>query len=207
MMVAICEKAALFREGLATVVTSRGHDVVSCVSVLADALHAMERCNPDVMLLDVSLTDGDSLAQLGARRKRGPAVRVLLLVAPDADSLAAYAALEAGVADRVLDPAVALATLERAVNGQPTPAARPIRTVAQARCANALLTTREHQVIGLLLAGRSTDAIALALGVSRSTVHSHVQSILRKLGARGRTEAVSIYLGETAPRLGSVRWS
>ena len=52
-------------------------------------------------------------------------------------------------------------------------------------------------MIALLLAGHSTDAMAVALGVSRSTVHSHVQSILRKLGARSRIEAVSIYLGET----------
>ena len=57
-------------------------------------------------------------------------------------------------------------------------------------------------MIGLLLAGRSTDAMAVALGVSRSTVHSHVQSILRKLGARSRIEAVSIYLGETTQLVG-----
>jgi DNA-binding NarL/FixJ family response regulator len=44
--------------------------------------------------------------------------------------------------------------------------------------------------------------MAVALGVSRSTVHSHVQNILRKLGARSRIEAVSIYLGETTQLVG-----
>jgi DNA-binding NarL/FixJ family response regulator len=57
-------------------------------------------------------------------------------------------------------------------------------------------------VIGLLLAGRSTHAIALALGVARSTVHTHVQSILRKLGAQSRIEAVSIYLAATTAAVG-----
>jgi DNA-binding NarL/FixJ family response regulator len=204
MMVAICDKAALFRETLATVVTSRGHHVVCCVSVLADAVREIERCNPDVMLLDASLTDCDSLARLGARRERGLAPRVLLLTAPGEDSSTAAAALAAGLADGVLDHAVALVRLERAVNGQPTSESRPRRTVAQVRRTDSMLTTREREVIGLLLAGRSTSAIALALGVSRSTVHSHVQSILRKFGAQSRIEAVSIYLGETTTQTGSV---
>ncbi|MCW2764601.1 MAG: two component transcriptional regulator, LuxR family [Nocardioides sp.] len=206
MMVAICEKAALFRETLATVVTSRGHHVVCCVSVFADAARAIERCNPDVMLLDTSLADGDSLAWLGARRERGLALRVFLLTASGEDSSAA-AALRAGHADGVLDHAVALATLERAVNGQLTSTSRPTMRVAQAPRTDWLLTAREREVIGLLLAGRSTDAIASTLGVSRSTVHSHVQSILRKLGAQSRVEAVSIYLGHTTQPAGSVRWS
>jgi DNA-binding NarL/FixJ family response regulator len=199
MMVAICHEEALFREALGTVVTSRGHQVVCCVSAVADALRAIERCPADVMLLDASLTVGDSLLRL--RQELG--LRVLLLTDSGGDSpAAAAAALEAGLADAVLDHAVALVTLERALNGQATSASRPRRTVREKRHSDWLLTAREREVIGLLLAGRSTDAMALALGVSRSTVHSHVQSILRKLGAQSRIEAVSIYLGDAAPLVG-----
>jgi two-component system nitrate/nitrite response regulator NarL len=197
MMVAICERAALFREALASVVTSRGHDVVCCVSTLADVVRALERCSVDVLLLDASLAEGESLARL--RQELG--LRVLLLTESGGDGPAADA-LEAGLADAVLDHAVALVTLERAVNGQPTSTPRPPKAVTRGRRADSLLTAREREVIGLLLAGRSTDAMAVALGVSRSTVHSHVQSILRKLGAQSRIEAVSIYLGETASQAG-----
>jgi DNA-binding NarL/FixJ family response regulator len=179
------------------VVTSRGHQVVCCVSALPDAVRAIERCTPDVMLLDASLSDGDSLARL--RQELG--LRVLLLT-DSGEETSAAAALEAGLADAVIDHAVALVTLERAVNGHQTSAARPRRAAGPARPAEWLLTVREREVIGHLLAGRSTDAMAVALGVSRSTVHSHVQNILRKLGARSRIEAVSIYLGETAPQAG-----
>ena len=196
-MVAICEQAALFREALATVVTSRGHHVVCCVNALPDAVRAVEGCRADVMLLDASLTDGDSLARL----RRELVLRVLRLTDSGQETSAA-AALEAGLADAVIDHAVALVTLERAVNGHRTPAARPRRATGPARPADPVLTVREREVIGLLLAGRSTDAMAVALGVSRSTVHSHVQSILRKLGARSRIEAVSIYLGETTQLVG-----
>ena len=120
MMVAICEKTALFRETLATVVTSRGHHVVCCVSALPDAVRAIEGCAADVLLLDASLTDGDSLAQL----RQGLGLRVLLLT-DSGEETSATAALEAGLADAVIDHAVALVTLERAVNGHQTSAARP----------------------------------------------------------------------------------
>ncbi|MET0524052.1 MAG: hypothetical protein ABWZ91_04575 [Nocardioides sp.] len=87
------------------------------------------------------MTDAAPLARL--RRQLG--LRVLLLTDTGADRSAAAAALEAGLADAMLDDAVALVTLERAVD---------------------------------------------------------VQNILRKLGARSRVEAVSIYLGKTTLRVG-----
>jgi two-component system, NarL family, nitrate/nitrite response regulator NarL len=203
MMVAICDKAALFREALAAVVRSRGHQVVCCVGVLADAVRAMERCRADVMLLDASLADGDSLAQLRGGAQHGSAVRVLLLAASRENRTAA-AALESGLVEGVFDHAVALGTLERALTSQRGPRLR--RTVAQPAGVDALLTGREYEVISLMLAGRSTDTIASALGVSRSTVHSHVQGILRKLGARNRVEAVNIYLGDRSRKPHGVPW-
>jgi DNA-binding response OmpR family regulator len=109
---AICERAALFREALASAVTSRGHEVECCVSTLADAVRAVERCSVDVLLLDASLSEGESLARL--RQELG--LRVLILTGSGGDVPAAEA-LEAGLADAVLDHAVALVTLERAVNG------------------------------------------------------------------------------------------
>ena len=206
MMVAICDKSALFREALAVVVTSRAHEVVCCVSTLSDAIRAIERCQPDVMLLDASLTDSDSLAQLRARRERGRALRVLLLTGSGENGWAA-AAVAAGLVESVIDQAASLVTLERAVRGRSVPLSRPRRTGSQPTRADSLLTTREDEVIGLLVAGRATDSIAPILGVSRSTVHSHVQSILRKLGARNRIEAVNIYLGETSRKPDLLPWS
>ena len=206
MMVVICDKSALFREALAVVVTSRAHAVVCCVSTLSDAIRAIERCQPDVMLLDASLTDSDSLAQLGARRERGRALRVFLLTGSGENGWAA-AAVEAGLVEGVFDQTVALVTLERAVRGWVGPLSRPRRTVSQPPRADSLLTAREAEVIGLLHAGHATDSIASTLGVSRSTVHSHVQSILRKLGARNRIEAVNIYLDETSRQPDLVPWS
>jgi LuxR family transcriptional regulator, regulator of acetate metabolism len=58
----------------------------------------------------------------------------------------------------------------------------------------ALLTARELDVLRLLARGQSNRAIAAALLIGEGTVKYHVKNILRKLGARGRTDAVSRYM-------------
>jgi DNA-binding NarL/FixJ family response regulator len=55
------------------------------------------------------------------------------------------------------------------------------------------LTPRETDVIAELQLGRSNKVIALNLGMSENTVKMHVQHLMRKLGARTRTEAVFIW--------------
>jgi DNA-binding NarL/FixJ family response regulator len=57
------------------------------------------------------------------------------------------------------------------------------------------LTPRQNEVLALLLTGKSNDEIAHALFISRFTVQTHVSHILAELGARGRTELISRYVG------------
>jgi two-component system NarL family response regulator len=56
------------------------------------------------------------------------------------------------------------------------------------------LTAREGEVLGYLAKGMDNRAIAQALYISEGTVKSHVKAILRKLGAKDRTQAASIAL-------------
>ena len=56
------------------------------------------------------------------------------------------------------------------------------------------LTTRELEILRLMVSGESNPDIAERLFVSRSTVKFHVSNILMKLGATSRTEAVAIAL-------------
>jgi len=58
-----------------------------------------------------------------------------------------------------------------------------------------LLTTREREVIALLVTGQANSAIAERLVISEGTVKSHVKQILRKLGAVNRSEVIARYLG------------
>lgn len=67
-----------------------------------------------------------------------------------------------------------------------------------------VLTAREREVLGLVAMGRGTSSIAAALGVSGSTVETHVRHLLDKLGARNRAHAIALGLqrGEISLDLG-----
>jgi two-component system nitrate/nitrite response regulator NarL len=200
--VAICERATLFREALSAMLTSRGHEVVSCVGTLGDALEAAMRGDPDVILLDASVVEREALALL--RRRRPPETTAVFLLADPAEYAFSAGLVEDGLADAVFDHAVASASLVRAVDGRIATGSRARRTPAPPPATGPALTDREHEVITLLSAGSSTAVIAAALGVLPSTVHTHVRNILRKLDAHSRIEAVSIYVGATAPSVGTV---
>jgi DNA-binding NarL/FixJ family response regulator len=60
--------------------------------------------------------------------------------------------------------------------------------------AGAPLTTREHEIVELMAEGASNRVIASRLAISRHTVKFHVASVLAKLGARSRAEAVAVAL-------------
>jgi two-component system nitrate/nitrite response regulator NarL len=58
------------------------------------------------------------------------------------------------------------------------------------------LTPRESEVLGLLVAGKSTREMVKALGVSLARVRTHVENILRKLNVHSRLEAVAVALSD-----------
>lgn len=70
----------------------------------------------------------------------------------------------------------------------------PVRTDGTAGVAGAPLTTREREIVELMADGANNRIIASRLAISRHTVKFHVASILAKLGARSRTEAVALAL-------------
>ncbi len=69
-----------------------------------------------------------------------------------------------------------------------------IRATVQPRPLGHDLTEREHEVLALMAEGITNPQIAEKLFVSRSTIKFHVSSILGKLGAASRTEAVALAL-------------
>jgi DNA-binding NarL/FixJ family response regulator len=85
--------------------------------------------------------------------------------------------------ERVIDGAVVLDT--------PRPAASARSDVSEARRLAAHLTARERECLGLLVEGLDTPAMTLRLGVSTTTVRSHVQALLTKLGVHSRLEAAT----------------
>lgn len=135
----------------------------------ARAWHELERVTLPVVALVAD-------AGLAARALAAGARAVVLRELPNAALVAAVIAVHRGLV--VLDPA-ARALLVR--DALPEPA-----------LSDALeeLTARELEVLEQLASGRSNKRIARALGISEHTAKFHVNSILAKLGASSRTEAV-----------------
>lgn len=164
---------------------------------LARQVHALR---PDVVLLDLDGEPVDSaLAEMGARAgavlvvladaprrllvdlamERGPIRGVLPRDATSGEILAAVEAVAVGLV--ALHPDALGALRSRA--------ARPARAAPDA---DQPLTAREIEVLGMLAEGLGNKIIAARLGISTHTAKFHVASILAKLGAGSRTEAVTI---------------
>lgn len=164
------------------------------------ALLFLDRAQPDVVLMDLKMPRMDGLQATRAILARAPSVCVIALTSfKERDTI--QQALEAGAIGYLLkdiSPNDLADAIRAAYRGQPTLA--PEATWALFRAATsgpALgddLTDREGQVLALMAEGLSNDEIAAHLVIGSSTVKSHVSSILSKLGASSRTEAVSVAL-------------
>jgi DNA-binding NarL/FixJ family response regulator len=175
--------------------TSDGRDVVPWA----------QKVGPDLVLIDLSTTNGDSFDAVRRIRQHCPGVRVLALGA--ADPPVARRASEAG-ATGVLSKDISPVELANAVHairagdtGAPRgPGSAPVTTLAGERTARWGLTEREWEVLVEIARGLSAREIAAKLYLSTSTVKSHVRAIYRQLGLRNRAQAV-LFLVERCPRL------
>ena len=98
--VLLCDDHDVLTEGLAAVLEARGLDVVAVVNRGADALAAIERSEPDVVLMDYQLPDQDGVTTTRAIKASHPDVQVVLLTS-STDDRVLVEALEAGASGYV----------------------------------------------------------------------------------------------------------
>jgi DNA-binding NarL/FixJ family response regulator len=189
--VVIGEDSALFREGLAALLESAGHQVVGRAGDEAGAVEAVLRSRPDIAVLDVRMPPSHS--DDGARaavdiRRQSPGQAVLLL-SQHIETRHSVTLVSQGrfgylLKDRVLDVDEFLAALDRVASGGTALDPEVVRRlVTTARATSALdeLTPRESDVLELMTEGRSNRAIAQRLWLTTRTVETHVSSIMAKL--------------------------
>jgi DNA-binding NarL/FixJ family response regulator len=170
-------------------------EIVARARSISTAMAELGACEPDVVLLDRRLPDGDGIDAIGTLGATG--ARVLMLTGEATASVAARVA-EAGGAGLMLKSA-GLDELEDAVrrvaDGEAVFGAEFLAGVLNrltGRTPAATLTARERQALGLLADGTSTADLATRLGIAHNTARNHVQRVLEKLGARSKLEAVAI---------------
>jgi two-component system NarL family response regulator len=186
----------LVRMGLASII-SLEPDMVVCAEAStgeqARVLFRMHR--PDVTLMDLRLPGMNGSATIQAIRTEFPDARIVMISTYVCDE-EIYGALQAG-AMAYLVKSVQREELVRAIR-KAAAGQRHIPAEVAARLADRVsrsqLSTREIEVLRLLVGGRRNREIAQSLDITEGTVKLHVSSILGKLGAADRTEAVTMAL-------------
>lgn len=199
--VLICDDQILVREGLRAILsTAPSIAVVGEAEDGDEAVSAVARLQPDVVLMDLKMPGVNGVQATRMIRDRYPTTRVLVLTTYDADEwifdavrggAAGYllkdttregliAAIEGTAAGKsYVDPAVAGKLLSRVA--QVAPAPRPVILED--------LTDRELDVLQLLARGLTNADIAARLFLSEGTVRNYVSSLLAKLDVADRTQA------------------
>jgi two-component system, NarL family, response regulator len=193
----------LVRMGMASVIALEPDMLVCAEASSGEQAQLLFRTHrPDVTLMDLRLPGMNGIAAIQAIRAEFPDARIVMLSTYVCDE-EIYGALHAG-AMAYLVKSVQREELMRAIR-KAAAGHRHIPPEVAARLADRVagsqLSVREIEVLRLLVGGRRNRDIAHTLDITEGTVKLHVSSILGKLGAEDRTEAVTVALHRGIVRL------
>jgi DNA-binding NarL/FixJ family response regulator len=193
----VADDHPIVRDGLIAIIgTQPDFEVVGKASTGLEAVQGAEALKPDVLLLDLEMPQMDGVEALRRLRELNCPVRAIVFTAFDTDERI-VGAVQAGAQGYLLKgaPREEIFTAIRVVHAggsllQPVVASKLLRQVTQDSPES--LTPREQKVLQLLAQGLQNKEIAAELIITERTVKFYVSSILSKLGAGNRTEAVTI---------------
>jgi DNA-binding NarL/FixJ family response regulator len=195
--IGIVDDHHLVREGLRLVLgSSPDLEVVGEAANRAEAFELVATAQPDVVLLDLALPEGDGITLLRELRARHPQLRFVVVtmdgnVETVRQSLVAGASayIVKGAHSRELIEAIrAVARGERYLHSSVTAAI--VDDSIQLSRSGLQLTVREREIIGHLAAGHSPAQVGQLLGISVHTVRRHIANLSAKLGLRGRAALI-----------------
>jgi DNA-binding NarL/FixJ family response regulator len=190
----VADDHAVVREGIRHVLaTQHGFDIAGEAASGADAVRLAGECDPDVVVLDVSMPEGTGLEVIADVRRAAPDARVLILSVHDEAEyvLQAVRAGAHGYLRKDSSPAELRDAVRAVDRGEsvfsPAMTARltDALRVESGRLAResrlALLTGRERDVLEGIATGETNKEIAARYGISPRTVETHRESLMRKL--------------------------
>ena len=195
----VADDHPMLREGLVAVLSTQpDFDVVGEAADGEEVVRLAERLEPDVILLDLEMPNVDGVAALERLKESGAEARTVVFTAYDTDERV-LAALRAGAKGYLLKgasrqeifDAVRIVRSGGSLFG-PGVTTRLLRRVEREEGSPDALTPRELEVLWLVAEGLSNREVAARLFVTERTVKFHVSSLLHKLGAGNRTEAVRV---------------
>jgi two-component system, NarL family, nitrate/nitrite response regulator NarL len=201
----------VFLDALSTVLIQHGYGVGAVARSSAEMVALVRRERPDVVLIDRNAPADDDAHTIGRVLAACETASVIVLSA-NSSSEAVGRALDAGAVGYLHQSrgvGALVGALERVLQGETVvdvPEAAPSRRPAEPNQALRLaahLTNRERECLMMLVEGLDTAAMVTRLGVSRTTVRTHLQAVLTKLGVHSRLEAASFAVRHRLPDLWS----
>lgn len=199
----VADDHPVVRQGLVAMLdTQPDFEIVGQAGTGTEAIERVAAQTPDVLLLDLEMPELDGVEVIRQLRDRDLDTRVIVFTAFDTDERI-VGAVQAGAQGYLLKGAPRDQIFEaiRVVSEggsllQPVVASKLLKHVSGEAGAHEAgpepLTEREMEVLELLAQGKTNREIAAALIITERTVKFHVSSIMGKLGAGNRTEAVAI---------------
>lgn len=197
--VMLVDDHAIWRGGVRSMLEDTEFEVVGEAVSGREALHVARQVHPQMTLLDIRMAGGDGLDALVALKQEFPKMAVVMLTTYDnptymARAVAGGAAgylLKGVERDDMLDALRAVAQGDTLLTAQEL--VRALRGISETAAGSqdliVPLTDREQEVLRLLATGLSNRDMANVLFVAESTVKTHVEHILGKLGVSDRVQA------------------
>jgi DNA-binding NarL/FixJ family response regulator len=186
--VLLADDHALVRQGLKALLERQGFQVVCEVSDGQEAIRSVEKTQPDVAIIDISMPILNGVDAARELKKSSPKTKVILLTQHEEDQYVTEA-LRAGVKGYVLKGQAAddlVHAIQEVCRGSVYLSPHISRAVVDAYLSktyvsNDPLSGRERQVLQLVGEGKSTKDIAVHLGISVKTAESHRARLMKKL--------------------------
>jgi DNA-binding NarL/FixJ family response regulator len=184
------------RMGLAAVINTQAD--MQVVAEAGNGLQAIElfrQHQPDVTLMDLRMPQMQGIEAITAIRKEFPNSRFIVLTTYDGDE-DIYRALEAGARGYLLKDMLGDSLLDaiRVVHAGQRRIPQEVANRLAERMFRTELSSREMDVLKLIVRGKSNKEIGSDLGVAEGTVKIHINNILSKLGVSDRTQAATYAL-------------
>ncbi|KGA18058.1 hypothetical protein GM50_9910 [freshwater metagenome] len=180
------------RAGIKAALSRAGHTCIGEASTIAEARAQIAHTNPQVIVVDLSLPDGNGLEIVSWARSVSDRIGIVVLTLNSAQDYL-LTVIKSG-ASAFVEKSAALAELisaiEHSYRAPLSFSAQGIpRILKKDALANAL-TVREVQVLEKLAVGLSSNQIGLDLFITQATVKTHLASIYRKLESKNRIQAI-----------------
>jgi DNA-binding NarL/FixJ family response regulator len=208
--VLIVDDHEVVREGLRSLLRRRSDmAVVGEADSVASAIEEARRSQPDVVVMDVRLSDGSGVEACREIRAERPDTKVIMLTSY-ADDEAVFASILAGASGYLLKQTRTQALADaigRAVAGEslldPAVTERVLERVRTAGSRKddelSLLSEQERRILDLIAEGKTNKEIAQEVYLSDKTVKNYVSSILSKLNLHRRSEAAAFIARRRPP--------